>query len=160
MSIFTSEVDANITNSPLTVDGSGFTQPVSGTVSVGNFPATQDVNVTSSVEVEVKNDAGSPVPISGTVTTTPTTSSSATVTQITSTAVNQTLLAANGSRKKAILYFNSGIWDVKFGATASTTSRTMRISTSNTTVEVDIWTGIIDAICTTSGKLVDVTELV
>lgn len=68
-------------------------QPVSGTVSVSNFPssqpvtgpltdtqlraaavpvsvsfpATQNVAVTSSVEVEVKNDAGSPLPVNGTV---------------------------------------------------------------------------------------------
>lgn len=31
----------------LLVDGSGVTQPVSGTVNVGNFPATQNVNVTN-----------------------------------------------------------------------------------------------------------------
>lgn len=66
----------------LQVDGSGVTQPVSGTVAVSNFPATQPVSgtvavsnfpatqnvaVTSSVEVEVKNDSGNPVPVSGTV---------------------------------------------------------------------------------------------
>src|SRR6185369_13029096 len=43
-------------------------QPVSGTVSVGNFPAIQNVAVTSTVETEIKNDAGNPVPVSGTVT--------------------------------------------------------------------------------------------
>lgn len=50
----------------LKVDGSGVTQPVSGTVAVSNFPATQNVAVTSSVEVEVKNDTGNPVPVSST----------------------------------------------------------------------------------------------
>jgi hypothetical protein len=37
---------------------------------VSNFPATQNVAVTSSVEVEVKNDSGNPIPVSGTVTIT------------------------------------------------------------------------------------------
>lgn len=37
-------------------------------VAVSNFPATQNVAIISSVEVEVKNDTGSPVPVSGTVT--------------------------------------------------------------------------------------------
>jgi hypothetical protein len=32
---------------------------------------TQDVNVISSVEIEIKNDAGNPVPVTGTFTTTP-----------------------------------------------------------------------------------------
>jgi hypothetical protein len=41
---------------------------VDGTVNVGNFPATQNVAVTSIVEVEVKNDSGNPLPVSGTVT--------------------------------------------------------------------------------------------
>lgn len=47
---------------------SGNPVPVSGTVAVSNFPATQNVAVTSSVEIEVKNDSGNPVPVSGTVT--------------------------------------------------------------------------------------------
>lgn len=37
-------------------------------VNISNFPATQNVAVTSSVEVEVKNDTGNAIPISGTVT--------------------------------------------------------------------------------------------
>lgn len=36
-------------------------------VTVSNFPATQNVAVTSSVEVEVKNDTGNPIPVNGTV---------------------------------------------------------------------------------------------
>lgn len=51
---------------PVTDNGGSLT--VDGTVNVGNFPATQNVAITSSVEVEVKNDSGSPIPISGTVT--------------------------------------------------------------------------------------------
>lgn len=142
-------VTANAGTGTMLVDGSAHTQPVSGTVAVSSVSGA--VAVTQST---------SPWVVSGTVTTSAPASSSSTVTQITSTAANQTLLASNASRKKAILFFESGIWDVKFGATASTSSKTYHISSANTTLEVDIWTGIIDAICTTSGKLVDVTELV
>jgi hypothetical protein len=56
------------TSGGLRVDGSDVTQPISGSVSVSNFPATQNVAVTSIVEVEVKNDSGNAIPISGTVT--------------------------------------------------------------------------------------------
>jgi hypothetical protein len=152
------------------VDGSAVTQPVSGSVSVSNFPATQPVSGSVSVSnfpatqpvsgTVAVTQSTSPWVVSGTVTTTAITSSSDTVTQVTSTGSNQTLLAANANRKKAILYFESGLWSVKYGATASTSSRTYAITGNNTAIEVDIWTGQIDAICTTSGKLVDVTEMV
>lgn len=54
----------------LTVDGSVTVTQATGTnlhVTVDNFPATQNVAVTSSVEVEVKNDTGNPIPVNGTV---------------------------------------------------------------------------------------------
>src|SRR6188508_308752 len=77
-----------------------------------------------------------PVPVSGSVTTTPVVSNSSTVTQITSTGSNQTLLAANANRKKAILYFTSGIWYIKLGATASLTSKTLMVDAQKTIYEV------------------------
>ena len=71
-------LDVNVTNAVISVSQSGAwtvtanqgTSPwvISGTVNVGNFPATQNVAVTSIVEVEVKNDTGNPLPVSGTVT--------------------------------------------------------------------------------------------
>ena len=87
------------------------------------------------------------------------TSVTSTVVQITSTGANQILLAANTSRKKAILFFTSGNWNIKLGVGATATSFSYNASTANTTIEILIWTGEIDAICTTSGKLVNVTEL-
>lgn len=39
-------------------------------VAVQNFPATQNVAIVSSVEFEVKNDSGNPIPVSGNVTIT------------------------------------------------------------------------------------------
>lgn len=150
MSVFTPEVSPI----PLPVDGSGVTQPVSGTVTANAGTGTFNTNGLTDAELRA-----TPVPISGSVSTTPLAASSSTVTQITSTGSNQTLLASNANRKKAVLFFNSGIWDIKFGATASATSRTIRVSSSSFYYEIDTYTGIIDAICTTAGKLVDVTEL-
>jgi hypothetical protein len=150
------------------------------TVSVLNFPADADALAQGSstagqlgaLEMGAVTTA-SPVYVTGTtrplsidtagnlrVAMVSAASLSDTVTQITSTGANQVLLAANAARKKAVLFFESGIWDVKFGAGASASSKTYHVSTSNTTIEVPVWAGEIDAICTTSGKLVDVTEMV
>ena len=160
-----SSQDVIIDNTPLPIeggnatavktDGSAVTQPVSGTVGVNNFPATQPVSGTVAV-----SSVGGTVTVSGAVSTTPVTSSSATVTQTVSNSSNQTILAANPNRKKAILFFNTGVWFVKFGATASSTSFTYEVSSSNTTIEVTVWTGQIDVLCTTNGKLCNATELV
>lgn len=53
------------------IDISGTSMPVTGTVDIGNFPATQTVNGTVNIgtmpEVEVKNDSGNPLAVSGTV---------------------------------------------------------------------------------------------
>lgn len=53
---------SNQTAIPVTDNGSSLT--VDGSVSVSNFPATQNVAVTSIVEVEVKNDSGAAIPVS------------------------------------------------------------------------------------------------
>lgn len=84
-------------------------------------------------------------------------SNTSTVVQITSNGANQTILAANPARKHAVLFFSTGIWSVKYGAGASSTSFTYQAAL-NTAIEVFVWQGQIDAICTTSGKLVNVTE--
>lgn len=181
MSAFTNEVVGPLTDIELRATP----VPVSGTVTA-TPSGTQDVNVVSSVEVEVKNDTGNPVPVNGTVTANAGTgdftvvqptgsnlhvqvdgtvavtqggSATATTTQITSTGSNQTVLASNANRKRAIFFFNSGIWDIKLGATASSTSRLLRVSSNNYILEIDYYTGQIDAACTTSGKLLDVTEI-
>lgn len=150
MSAFTNEVIGPLTDTELRA----VPVPVSGSVSVSNFPATQNVNVTGTVETEIKNDSGNPIPVVIGV------SAAASTTQVTSNSANQTLLAANVNRKKLILFFLNGVWDVKLGATASAISRLMRISSSNYYLEITGYTGQVDAICTTSGKFVDATELV
>jgi len=168
MSLFTSDI---VVDNEVLVDGSAHTQPVSGTF----FQATQPVSgtffqATQPISGTVTANAGTGTmlvdgsahtqPISGTVTTTPSVSSTSTVTQVTSTGSNQTLLATNASRKRAIIFFESGIWHVKFGTTASASSKTYMVTAANTTIEIPTWIGQIDALCTTSGKLADVTEMV
>jgi hypothetical protein len=153
--------------------------PVSGTVAVSNFPADADALAQASTTsgqlgalVMGAVTIAAPVYTTATtnplsidtagnlrVTTTPTAALTSTVVQITSTGANQMLLAANAARKKAILFFSSGIWSIKLGVGASATSFTYMSSSANTTIEITPWAGQIDAICTTSGKLVNATEV-
>lgn len=74
--------DAELRASPVPVSVSGEVEvkndsgnplPVSGSVSVSNFPATQPISGTVAVSnfpasVEVSNDVGNPLPVSGTIT--------------------------------------------------------------------------------------------
>jgi hypothetical protein len=52
----------------INVTDNGGSLTVDGTINIGNFPATQNVAIVSSVELEIKNDSGNPVPVNGTVT--------------------------------------------------------------------------------------------
>ena len=75
-------VDGTVTiqdgGNSITVDGN-VSATVSGTVSVDNLPATQTVDGTVNIgtmpEVEIKNDANNPIPVTGTFTTTAATGS-------------------------------------------------------------------------------------
>lgn len=132
------------------------TQPVSGAVSVSNFPATQPVSGPLT-DTQLR---ATPVPISGTVATSPVVSNSATVAQVVlTTGTNATLLAANANRKKAILFAPKSTLYLKFGATASATSFTYVAVAANTTLEITTWTGQIDVLSTVN-QTVNVTELV
>lgn len=159
MSAMTQEVIVEPGTNPIVVDGSATDISLTNT-QLRATPVPVSGTVTATGPLTDTQLRATPVPISGTVTTSPVVSSSSTVVQITSNSSNQTLLAANANRKKVILHFASGIWSVKFGATASATSRTLQVSSAGFYLEETIWKGIIDAVCTTSGKLVDVTELV
>jgi hypothetical protein len=61
----------NVGNFPSNVSiTSGNLSIYGGTVNVGNFPTSSNVVITSIPEVEIKNDSGNPVPVSGNVTAT------------------------------------------------------------------------------------------
>ena len=132
----------------VTVDGSGVTQPVSGTVAVSAVSGTVTVD-----------GSGVTQPVSGTVNVTPATSNSASVTPVVLTAnTNATLLVANASRLGAILYTVEQPVYVKFGATASATSFTYKITAKNSTIEFPTaWVGRID-IFSQASQTVYVTE--
>ncbi len=140
---------------------------------------TQDVNIVSTIAVPVTDNGGSltvdgSVSISGSVAVTgpltdtqlratPVTvnqslASSSTVTLVTTTGSNLTLLAANPNRKKVILFCEASTQYIKLGATASSTSYTYKVATNSTTIEITGWAGIIDS-TGTSGKNILVTEL-
>ena len=65
------------TSSPLPVNLGSAPVPVNGSVSLSGalpaFAATPSVNIATMPEVEIRNDAGNPLPVSGTVTVTNTT---------------------------------------------------------------------------------------
>lgn len=150
MSIFTPEVSPI----PLPVDGSGVTQPVSGTVTANAGTGTFTTNGLTDTELRA-----TPVPISGSVTTTPAIATSSTVTVSTLPAsVNTTILAANNNRRAVIITVAKASTYIKFGAGASASSYTYKTAAANTTIESYIWTGIIDAFGP-SGEIA-VTELI
>lgn len=200
----------------LKVDGSAVTQPISGSVSVSNFPATQPVSgtvavtqstspwvvsltsttitgtvaVTQSTSPWVSNisqfggsnvvtgtgtsGAGIPrVTVSsdstvtanagtGTFTTSETTSGTSTLTNVSGSASSVSLLASNANRKNATFFNDStATLYLKFGATASTTSYTVQL-TSLAYYELPvgkIYTGAIDGIWSAANGAARITEL-
>ena len=144
------------------------TQPVSGPltdaqlraavvpVTVANFPATQPVSGPLT-DAQLR---ATPVPISGTISTTPSVSSSATISRVATAATSTVILAANANRKKAIIMTETGTANyVAFGATASLTSYTYLLG-STTVLEITGYTGVISLIRASGNGNVQVTELV
>ena len=90
----------------------------------------------------------------------PAPSTTPTVTQKTSSATSITLLSANSARVGASIFnASTALLYVKLGATASTTSYTVRISTNGYYELVPGYTGIIDGIWASANGFAYVTEL-
>jgi hypothetical protein len=154
--------------------------------------------VTLSGEVEVTNDSGNPVPVSGTVTATPPAnastnitqfggnavatgtgasgtgvprvtvssdstpqSSTATLTDVASSASSVQILASTAGRRMAIFFNDSTqILYLKFGTTASTSSYTAQIGPKGYyELPLPVYTGRIDGIWTSANGNLRVTEL-
>ncbi len=157
--------DAELRATPLPVSGpltdtqlraAAVPVSVSGSVSVSNFPATQPVSGPLT-DTQLR---ATPVPISGSVSTTPVVSSSATSTPVALTAnTNGTLLSANASRQKIVIFAPKATLYIKLGATASATSFAYIVVAANTTLEVTGWVGRVDALSTVN-QTVNVTELI
>lgn len=162
-------------------------QPISGSVSISNWPISQAVTGTfwptvqpvsgtfwqTTQPVSIATMPTTPVtgtfwqatqPISGSVSVSnfpATSSSAATVSRVVVGTTVVTLLVANPSRKRAIIFNESGTLRVKFGANASLTDYTYEIiaSAGNNFYNVDNYTGIITGIKVSGASSVQVTEL-
>jgi len=108
--------------------------------------ATDQVQLTNALKVD-----GSAVtqPVSGTVTVSPAKGSSCTPTQVACSTTSATLKASNASRKGLVIYNDAAVaLYVKFGATASSTSFTVKLP-AGTVYEIsgpEIYTGIVDGV--------------
>lgn len=134
--------------------------PISGTVG-----ATQ-VGVWSTGRTWALSFVNDKVDVSGSsvsVSNFPSSSITANITQVASSASNVTLLASNASRKGAV-FQNSSAQNcyVKFGATASTASYTIKMEPLSTIIinNDPVYTGIIDGIWDSADGLMAVTELI
>lgn len=137
------------------VDGSGVTQPVSGTVTANQGTAAA---IAGAWPIEVTDGTNVLGTSSHPLQTISAVASSSTITQTTLVNnTNATILAANANRKKAIIFVASSTVQIKLGAVASTTSFTYKVTTNNTTIEITGWTGQIDAFG--SASTITVTEL-
>lgn len=94
------------------------------------------------------------------VAATPTKSSTGTVTNVSSSATNVTLLSTNANRLGATVYNDSNqVLYLKLGATASTTSYTVRVSAQGYYEVPSNYTGQIDGIWNSANGAARVTEL-
>lgn len=107
-------------------------------------------------------DNGGSLTVDGTVSTTPDTASSTTVTQVSSSASSTTLKALNASRK-ALYVFNdsTAILYVKLGATASTSSYTVQVPAGGywEMPTRPTYTGVVDGIWASANGSALVTEV-
>jgi hypothetical protein len=137
-----------ITNTPTVNQG---TSPwvISGGVAITNTPT---VNQGTNPWISA---------ITGTVTSQPVTVTVSTVSRVANSLANQTLLGANGSRKSVFLYNDSTATNcyVKFGATASLVSFTIKLFSTDTYImDPPIYTGVIDYICDVAAGSMEVNE--
>jgi hypothetical protein len=170
LSSIDTKIPANltVTSTRLLVDGSGVTQPVSGTVTANQGGAPWSSNTTQLAGTAIAVNAGTAnagtqrVVIASDQTKIPfETVSTSSVTSVTVTASTTNLLSSTSGTKSCILYNDSGRnLYVKFGATASTTSFTIRMG-DNTVYELPmpIYTGQIDAIASAGSGPMRITEL-
>jgi len=139
--------DAELRATPVPVS---IPTPVPVTDNAGSLTVDGTVSISGSVAVtgpltdtELR---ATPVPISGSVSTTPSVSTTSTITVVAApNNTNTTLLSANVNRRAAILQIEKANTYVKFGATASSSSYTYKTPAANTIIETEVWTGRIDS---------------
>ncbi len=129
-------------------------QPISGSVGVLNLPAVYPVTGTFWQAVQ---------PISGSITVLnlPAPAATATVSRVTVGTSAVTLLVSNPSRRRAIIFNETGTLRVKLGPNASLADYTYEVlaSAGNNTQTIDNYSGIITGIKVSGITAVQVTEL-
>lgn len=141
---------------PVSVDDNGG----SLTVDTPQLPTTIGQKaMAASTSVVIASDQ-SAVPVSGTVTSTPSVNATGTTTSAAATGATQTLLAANASRRGATIFNDSTVSvRVKLGAIASPTSFTI-LMRAQSYYEVPFnYSGIIDGIYDSATGSARVTEI-
>ena len=147
MSVFSPEV--SIQNTPLVVDGSAVTQPISGTVTAnagtGPFPISDNGgSITVDGTVAVNNFPGA-------------STGTATVTNVSVSTTVATLSASNAAKTKVVVYNETGTLFVKLGTGATAASYSYRL-TANTVLEVTGYHGVITGIKLSGTSAALVTE--
>ena len=124
--------------------------------------------------VEISNDVGSPVPVSGPLTDAQLRASAisvssggaknaASVARVSASTSSTTLLAANANRRRVIIYNESAsaTLRIKLGATASATSYSLLLGPGDTYESPTDWvyTGVVDGIWSAASGAAQVTEI-
>lgn len=154
---------------PISVDDNGGSLTVDGTVAatqsgtwnIGTVSTiTNVVHVDDNASTISVDDGGGTLTVDGSVTTNATKSSTATLSNVASSATSVTLLSANSNRLGATVYNDSTqILYLKFGTTASTSSYTVKM-VADAYYEIPFnYTGRIDGIWASANGSARITEL-
>lgn len=163
-------VTANAGTGTFTVDGSGVTQPVSAVslplptgaatevtlaaIDAGTPAALGQTTMSASMPVVIASDQ-SAIPVTFTPAALTTT---ATVTTVAVSTTVATLSLSNASKTGIVIHNEIGILFVKFGATATSSDYTYRL-TQNTVLEVINYAGLITGIKLAGSTDAQVTEI-
>jgi len=122
-----------------------------GDVTINNAAGAAAVNI---------QDGGNTITVDGTVSTIAGKSATATLSNVASSTTNVTLLASNANRNAATIFNDSTkILFVKYGATASATSFTVKMLAGSYHEVFGNYTGIIDGIWANANGSARITEL-
>ncbi len=142
---------ATMPSTPVTGTFFQATQPVSGTVSANATLSAETTKVIGTVNVAAGQS----------ISTTPATSATATLTNVASSITSVTLLASNAGRKGMMFYNDStSVAFVNFGATASATAFTLKFQPNSFYENSSpVYTGALNIIWASANGFGRVTEL-
>ena len=119
--------------------------------------ASVSVDAITIGDIEIKNDAGNPVPVSSSGA-----KATASISRVSASATSVTLLAANADRRRVIIHNEStASLRIKLGATASATSYSLLLGPGDTYESPTDWvyTGVVDGIWDAANGAAQITEV-